>query len=74
MAQSTIANIFRRNTVPSLSTLEAICGGFGITLGQFFSDDNLVQLTDEQMYLFNRWISLTAEQKKLILGLVKSMK
>ena len=28
--QSTIANIFRRNTVPSIATLAVICKGFGI--------------------------------------------
>ncbi|MGN0643889.1 helix-turn-helix domain-containing protein [Gemmiger sp.] len=31
MAQSTIGNIFRRNTVPSVATLETICRGFGIS-------------------------------------------
>ena len=31
LSQSTLANIFRRNTVPSISTLEAICDGFGCT-------------------------------------------
>ena len=36
--QSTIANIYRRNTVPSIATLEKICQGFGITLSQFFAD------------------------------------
>ena len=30
--QSTITNIYRRNTVPSIATLETICKGFGITL------------------------------------------
>ncbi|MCI6176846.1 helix-turn-helix transcriptional regulator, partial [bacterium] len=31
LAQSTIGNIFRRNTVPSVATLETICRGFGIS-------------------------------------------
>jgi DNA-binding XRE family transcriptional regulator len=42
LSQSTVANLFNRNTVPSVSTLEAICGGFGITLAQFFSEGNIV--------------------------------
>lgn len=37
LSESTIANIYRRNTVPSLATLEAICKGFGITMAQFFA-------------------------------------
>ena len=49
LSQSTIANLFQRNTIPSISTLESICTGFGITLAQFFSDGNFVELTDEQV-------------------------
>lgn len=40
LSSSTIANIHRRNTVPSIPTLEAICSAFGITLAQFFSDNS----------------------------------
>lgn len=75
LSSSTIANIHRRNTVPSISTLEAICSAFGITLSQFFSDNNFaVQLNSEQLDLFNRWISLTENQKRLIYELIKEMK
>lgn len=75
LSSSTIANIHRRNTVPSISTLEAICSAFGITLAQFFSDNNFtVQLSSEQLDLFSRWISLTENQKRLIYDLIKEMK
>lgn len=29
LSQSTVANIFNRNTTPSVTTLESICAGFG---------------------------------------------
>lgn len=32
LSNSTIANIYHRNTIPSISTLEAICTSFGISL------------------------------------------
>ena len=48
LSESTIANIFRRNSVPSITTLESICNGFGITLSQFFADGDMVELTPEQ--------------------------
>lgn len=35
LSASTLSNLFTRNTTPSIGTLEAICKGFGITLGQF---------------------------------------
>lgn len=75
LSSSTIANIHRRNTVPSISTLEAICSAFGITLAQFFTDDTYtVQLNREQQELFNRWITLTDTQKDLIYKLICEMK
>ena len=75
LSSSTIANIHRRNTVPSISTLEAICSAFGITLAQFFSDNNFsVQLNSEQLELFNRWIYLPENQKRLIYELIKEMR
>lgn len=45
LSESTIANIFRRNTTPSISTLEAICRGFGITLSQFFAEGEMLEMT-----------------------------
>lgn len=75
LSSSTIANIHRRNTVPSISTLEAICSAFGITLSQFFADNmQSVQLNKDQMDLFNQWISLTDKQKQIIYDLIKEMK
>ena len=74
LSQSTIANLFKRNTVPSVTTLEAICSGFGITLAQFFSEGNMVELTDEQKELFDKWVSLTGEQKHILLELVRQLK
>ena len=68
--QSTIANIYKRNTVPSISTLEQICGGFGITLSQFFADEKMVELTPELKMLFDGWVNLTTEQKAAVLHIV----
>lgn len=70
---STIANIYHRNTIPSIPTLETICNTFGISLSQFFSNDNMISLTDEQSELLNHWASLSPEQKKSLLDLMKSL-
>ena len=70
LSQYTLANIFRRNTVPSISTLEAICDGFGITMSQFFTDGDLTVLTPEQKELFDKWVALTPEQKSAVYGLI----
>ena len=75
LSSSTIANMHRRNTVPSIPTLEAICNAFGITLSQFFNDETpTVQLSEEQMEFFHKWITLTAEQKRLIEEVINEFK
>ena len=74
LSQSTVANIFNRNTTPSVSTIEAICTGFGISLAQFFAEGSLVELTLEQQEMFNQWSGLNAEQKKVLASLIALMK
>ena len=74
LSQSTVANIFNRNTTPSVVTLEAICHGFGITLAQFFAEGDMVELTEEQKEMFNAWSTLTKEQKDVLYQLIRVMK
>lgn len=72
---STITNMFRRQTAPTIPTLETICRGLGITLSQFFTEqDNFVELTDEQLSMFQQWSTLTKRQKELISELILNMK
>ena len=53
LSESTLANIFKRNTVPSIATLEAVCSAFGISLAQFFAESEMVELTPELKELFD---------------------
>lgn len=70
---STIANIFHRNTVPSLYTLESICDAFGISLSQFFAEGSIVALNQEQTQLLHRWSKLKKEQRTILLELIDKM-
>ena len=74
LSQSTVANIFNRNTTPSVVTLEAICQGLGITLAQFFAEGNMVELSDEQKQMFADWSTLSKEQKEVLGHLIRVMK
>ena len=73
LSESTIANIFRRNTLPSIATLETICGGFSITLSQFFAEGEMVELTPELKELFDGWAYLTPEQRDAVARIIKAM-
>lgn len=71
LTESTIANIYRRNAIPSIDTLEKICQGFGITLSQFFADAELVELTEDLKEVFENWRTLTPEQKEAALMMMR---
>ena len=73
LSQSTIGNIYRRNTTPSIDTLEVICKAFGITLSQFFAETDMVELTPELKALFDGWVSLTPEQKDAVQKMIGVM-
>lgn len=72
LSESTIANIYKRNSVPSIPTLETICRGFGITLSQFFAEYDMVELNPEVQELLDSWVSLTPEQKNIVLTTMKA--
>lgn len=74
LRQSTLSSMFKKNNMPTIPTLEALCKAFGLTLSQFFADGNMpVDLTDEQRSMLENWNMLPSEQKKALLELMKSM-
>ncbi len=73
LGQATIGNIFRRNTVPTIATLETICKGFNITLSQFFTEHDIVEMSPDMKELFDEWVFLKPSQKQAVLQLLKSM-
>ncbi len=74
LTQSTLNNLYMRNTEPKISTLRAICNAFGITLAEFFTDE---EFTEEQenneKELSDRFSKLTDTQKKAILAILRSI-
>lgn len=73
LATSTIANIYHRNTIPSIPTLEVLCNTFGITLSEFFSDGEAFSLSAEQKKLLEQWARLPADQRKALLQLMNTI-
>ena len=73
LSHTTLANVFKRNTVPSIPTLERICNGFGITLSQFFAEGAMVEMTPELQQLFDGWVNLTPKQKEAVVQMIDAM-
>ena len=73
LSQTTLSNMWKRNTEPTVPSLRAICNGFGITLSQFFAEGDLVELTKEQKELFDRWATYTPKQREILLALLDTI-
>ena len=69
---TTIANIFKRNSMPSIPTLEAICRAFGITIVQFFSGVDS-ELEHEHRRLFEKYAQLNKKQKLAVMNIIEAM-
>lgn len=74
LSQSTISTWYRKNQMPTVQSLEKICAGLGITLSQFFAEEEeAFYLTAEQRNLLEHWSALTDEQKELFLRLFQTI-
>ena len=75
LAQSTLQNMYARGTLPSLSTLQNICDAFGITLAQFFDDDNSekVLVSADENDLLNDYRKLSENSKEIVCSLLKNL-
>ena len=73
--QSTISTWYRKKQTPTVESLEKVCKGFGITLSQFFAeeDDVPIYLTKEQKEMLDDWLALSKEQQNLLSKLFKTM-
>lgn len=72
VSQSTLASMKARNTPPKLDTLQSICDAFGITLAQFFLEDESVEIVSEQeKRLLAEFRKLTPQKQSSLLSLIK---
>ena len=68
LTQSTLNNLYSRNTEPKISTLRAICGAFGITLSEFFKEE------ENEDELIRKVKCLSKENKQALLQIVRNLK
>lgn len=73
LTQSTISSWYRKNLIPSIPSLEKICSAFGITLSQFFAEDEHFTLTDTQNKLIEASGHLTEDQILSLISFLNSL-
>ena len=72
IAPTTLHGLYKRGNVPTVPTLAALCGAFGITLAQFFAEsDASPGLTPDQVRLLELWGAVSEAQKDIFLALLK---
>lgn len=74
--QSTISTWYRKQMQPSISSLEKICQGLGISLAEFFSTETARtarMLSDEQQNFLDEWEKLDTDEREAVLFLMKTM-
>lgn len=74
LGQSVIFNMHTRGTLPSITTLYSICNAFGITMAEFFSENNYFEnLSDTERELIIKYRSLNNKDKKILNTLINAM-
>lgn len=71
LTQSTLNNLYMRKADPKISTLRQICNAFGITLAEFFAEEN--ETSDETQIdalLAEKIKKLSLNQKRALLELL----
>ena len=70
--QSTLATIQQRNTPPKIEILQDLCAAFGITLAQFFLEDEEVEvLSKKERELLTAYRKLPEDKKNALLDFIK---
>ncbi len=66
LTQSTVSNMFISGSEPKISTLRALCNALGVSLSDFFKEE---EVTDELTSAIN---GLNARQRQLLSEFIKS--
>lgn len=74
ISSATVINWFTRGSNPKIEALESVCDAFGITLSEFFNEnEEVTYLSSEQKEMLNLWDCFSKREKKLLVDLFKEM-
>lgn len=73
ISQSTLTNMFNRETLPSITTLESICHAYGITISDFFAEESQDSLIHSDKEVLSLYHTLNGEAKSIVLALLREL-
>ena len=73
ITHSTLNSSINRDTPPKIDTLERICDAFGISLAQFFMEDEQIEiLSESEKELISLFRRLTDKKQHALIDLLKN--
>lgn len=66
LTQQTFTKWMEGKTIPTIPALKAVCDAYGITLANFFAENDMVEVTSETKSVFENWNYLTKEEQQSI--------
>lgn len=75
ISQSAFSKMNRQQSSLTIENIKRICDALGISLAQFFSDDqNYPDLTEDQKNLIDFWKLLSLSKREFVLDMMKKLK
>ena len=73
LTQSTISSLLNRDKPPKIETLQSICEAFGITLAQFFLEDEGTEiLSQKEKELVSLFRKLPEQKKQALIDFIET--
>lgn len=73
ITQSTLTSMIKRGNPPKIDTLECICEAFGITLAQFFMEDEQLEfLSKNEKELVSLFRNMSEIKQQALINLLKN--
>jgi transcriptional regulator with XRE-family HTH domain len=75
ITQTALSHIISGKSVPTIPTVNNICGAFGVTLAQFFAGEGeKPDLSADQMEILDIWDTLDDTQRNIVIRFLRGLR
>lgn len=74
LSVTTISSWYNKNIIPTIPTLQKVCDGFGISMSQFFLDENDYYIaTERELQMLVEYNRLDKEQQERLYSFLQTL-